>query len=186
MLPTFYLTPTDHMPKTDFIPLLTKVQTPLLYRALTRVFLGQSMWYDHLPQTLSEGENQEKMTANSSPHHQGLLQEQLVWICVWTAETQLSHYWRVTRVMAWVTPFHSTCSGRYVKSQGLHEGYTLYRYHILPNLGTTERRSLVGISTPDQAGKNSSTKKALNSLWTEVCVAPQHHGLNCHIHAPEN
>lgn len=70
MLPTFHLTPTDHMPKTGFSPLLTEVQTPLLYRALTRVFWGQSMWYDHLPQTPSEGGNQEKMTANSSPHHQ--------------------------------------------------------------------------------------------------------------------
>lgn len=70
MLPTFYLTPTDHRLKIDFTPLLTKVHTCLLYRPRTRVFLRQSMWYHHLLQTLLEGGNQEQMTTNSSPCHQ--------------------------------------------------------------------------------------------------------------------
>lgn len=70
-------------------------------------------------------------------------------------------------------------------SQVLSEGYSLFKNHTLANLVPAEHGSLLDISTPDQTGKSSSGKKPLKSLWTMLYVAPQYHGLNCHIHAPE-
>lgn len=71
-------------------------------------------------------------------------------------------------------------------SQALHEAYSSFKYLTLTNLVTADHKSLLDISITDQTGKGSSIKKPLNSLWSMVCVAPQYHGLNCHIHGPEN
>lgn len=51
--------------KIDFTPLFTKVQTSLLCRLCTRVFLRQSMGYDLLLQALPKGGDQEQLTAKS-------------------------------------------------------------------------------------------------------------------------
>lgn len=53
--------------KDRFHSFVTNVQTALLYRPCTQVFLRQSMQYNHLLQTFSEGGNQEQMTT-TAPH----------------------------------------------------------------------------------------------------------------------
>lgn len=138
MLPTFYVSSRDHMPKTGFTPLLTQAQTSLLYRALTRGFLGQSMWYDNLPQKLSQRKETRRRWQQTAPYTTRFAAG-AAGICVWSAEIQLCHCFWFTQLMAWVALFHSTCSGRCVTSQGQHEGYTSCKYHTLSDLGSTFR-----------------------------------------------
>lgn len=87
--------------------------------------------------------------------------------------------------MAWITPLHNTCYDEHAMSEVLHEGYTLFKDHRLANLVTAEHRSLLDVHTQDQTGKSNSRKKPLNSLWTMVHAAPEHRGVNCHIHTQE-
>lgn len=87
MLPTFY-PPLETTWQRQASLLCSQSPDFLLYRALTRVLLGQRMWYDHLPQTLS-GRKLGEDDSKQLPTPAGLLQEQLVWICVWTAALPL-------------------------------------------------------------------------------------------------
>lgn len=74
-----------------------------------------------------------------------LLQDTLRWVCVWTAESGVGCYCWFTRVMAWITPLHNTCSDEHAMSEVLHKGYTLLKDHRLANLVTAEHRSLLDI-----------------------------------------
>lgn len=167
----FCLTPGGNMPKRGFTLLLTKVQTSLLNMVHTRVFLGQSMWYDHLPQTPSKGGSQEKMTANSSPHHQVCCRSS--W-CGFSSGLQrpssamLLVYWGHGLSCTLPAP---VLAGVWSLRVGMRATLHVSTTHCKP--WATEHGPLVGVSTPDQTGKNSPTKQALNSLWTVICIAPQ-------------
>lgn len=95
------------------------------------------------------------------PTPPGLLQEQLVWVCVCSAETQPCHSCWFPWAMAGAAGVWNL---RARMRTALHPS-TTHCQTLEP-----EHRSLVGINTPVQTGKNSSTKK-LNSLWTGLCCS---------------